>query len=141
MGKRTETRTWATPLGLVVFGWVLLVATIAWFILAEQPVDRLFIGVIALALLAVTGHASRCRPQLQADSTGITLRGLRGPQHYPWSEITVRGQQHRRFGRTAHTLELETRDERLIVLGRFELGTDPYEVSTELAQLRDQTAP
>ncbi|GAB2739928.1 hypothetical protein GCM10027174_11580 [Salinifilum aidingensis] len=138
MGEPNETRSWSTPLGMVVTGWVLTAAAAAWWLLSTNAVDRLFIGVVALALLALTGHATAFRPRLSADPHGVTVRGLRGRRRFGWSEITPRAHEQRRHGRTTRSVELETPDERLIVLGRFDLGADPEDVAAELERLHHE---
>ena len=58
---------WSTPVGLVTTGWVLTAAAVAWWFAAESATDRLFVGVLVLALAAVSAHATLCRPRLSAD--------------------------------------------------------------------------
>ncbi|MBB5154278.1 PH domain-containing protein [Saccharopolyspora phatthalungensis] len=128
-------RQWATPLGLVACGWVLAVAAAVWWLVAESATDRLFIGVLVVALAATAAHGSICRPRLRADREGVTVRGLRGPQHWSWPAVAVRVRQDRRFGRTVQTLELDA-DPELVVLTRLDLGADPQVVADELHALR-----
>ncbi|MHA6797786.1 PH domain-containing protein [Bounagaea algeriensis] len=135
MGEPHESRSWSTPLGLVVTGWVLVAAAAVWWLLSTEAVDRLFIGVIALALLALTGYATACRPRLRADPHGVTVHGLRGRRRFGWSEVTPRTHEQRRHGRTTRTVELETTGGELFVLGRFDLGADPEDVAAELERL------
>lgn len=127
---------WATPIGLVVFGWVLAAASIAWWVSATGPTDRLFIGVFAVAVIAVSTFASACRPRLRADGAGVTVRGLRGSRHWPWRAVAVRVQRSRRFGREVSMLELDADDAGFVVLGRFDLGADPHDVAAVLDALR-----
>ncbi|MGP4018601.1 PH domain-containing protein [Saccharopolyspora sp. 5N708] len=126
---------WTTPIGLVTCGWVLAAAAALWWLFAEAAVDRLFIGVLLLALVAVSAHASICRPRLQADRDGITVRGLRGARHWPWPAIAVRVRCDRRFGRTVQILELDAETE-LVLLTRLDLGADPQDVADALSALR-----
>ncbi|PKW13501.1 PH domain-containing protein [Saccharopolyspora spinosa] len=128
-------RQWSTPVGLITCGWALAAAAAAWWLLAESPVDRLFIGVLVLALAATAAHGSICRPRLRADLDGVTVRGLRGPRHWPWPAVTIRVRHDRRFGRTVQALELDAEPE-LVVLTRLDLGADPQEVADELRALR-----
>ncbi|MEV0082470.1 PH domain-containing protein [Saccharopolyspora sp. NPDC050642] len=128
-------RQWSTPTGLVSCGWALAAAAALWWLLAEEAVDRLFIGVLVLALAAVSAHGSICRPRLRADAEGITVRTLLGRRHWPWPAVTVRVRQDRRLGRTVRTLELDA-DPQLIVLTRLDLGADPQDVADELRGLR-----
>lgn len=126
---------WATPIGLVVCGWLLAAGAAVWWLATDSAVDRLFVGVLVLALAAAAAHGSICRPRLRADHEGVTVRGLRGPRHWSWPAVTVRVRQDRRFGRTMRTLELDA-DPDLVVLTRFDLGADPQDVAAELNTLR-----
>ncbi|MEU5852987.1 PH domain-containing protein [Saccharopolyspora shandongensis] len=128
-------RQWSTPIGLIACGWVFAAAAALWWLLAEEAMDRLFIGVLVLALAAVSAHGSICRPRLRADVEGITVRTLLGRQHWAWPAVTIRVRQDRRLGRTVRTLELDA-DPQLIVLTRLDLGTDPQDVADELHGLR-----
>ncbi|QIZ35291.1 PH domain-containing protein [Saccharopolyspora sp. ASAGF58] len=128
-------RQWSTPIGLITCGWVLAGSAAAWWLLAESPVDRLFIGVLVLALAATSAHGSICRPRLRADLDGVTVRGLRGLRHWSWPAVSIRVRHDRRFGRTVQALELDA-DPELVVLTRLDLGADPQEVADELRALR-----
>ncbi len=75
------------------------------------------------------------RPRLQADPYGVTVRALSGATSAPWSAVEVSLRQHQRFGRSVATVELELH-EKLIILGRRELGADPEHVAQQLDRLR-----
>ncbi|GAA0508121.1 hypothetical protein GCM10011581_19980 [Saccharopolyspora subtropica] len=126
---------WATPVGLVAAGWVLAALAAAWLLLADTAVDRVFIGAIVLALAAVSAHASICRPRLEADRSGITVRGVRGERRWSWPTVTIRVRRDRRLGRMVQSLELDT-DADLVVLTRLDLGADPQDVADALHDLR-----
>ncbi|MFC7342521.1 PH domain-containing protein [Saccharopolyspora griseoalba] len=130
-----EPNSWAPAKGLVACGWALAAAAAAWFALTDAATDRLFVGVLVLALVAAAAHGSFVRPRLAADSTGLTVRTLTGSKHFDWPQVTVRVREHRRLGRTNAGLELDA-DPQLIVLGRLELGADPYEVAFRLHDLQ-----
>lgn len=115
-------------------GWVLTAAAVAWWFAAESATDRLFVGVLVLALAAVSAHATLCRPRLSADRDGVTVRGVGGRRHWPWSAVTVRVRSHRRFGRDVQSLELD--GDELVVLTRLDLGTDPQDVADALRAWR-----
>lgn len=138
VGEPNETRSWSTPLGLVVTGWVVVAAAAAWWLLSTEAVDRLFIGVVTLALLALTSYTTACRPRLSADPHGVTVRGLRGRRRFGWSEVTPRTYVQRRHGRSTRNVELETTDGQLFLLGRFDLGADPEDVAAELERLHQE---
>ncbi|GAA4856743.1 PH domain-containing protein [Saccharopolyspora rosea] len=135
-GQPSGPAEWATPIGLVVFGWLLAAASVAWWVAATGPTDHLFIGVFAVAVIAASTFASACRPRLRADDEGITVRGLRGSRHWPWRAVAVRVQHSRRFGREVAMLELDADVAGFVVLGRFDLGADPHDVAAVLDALR-----
>ena len=129
-------RQWATPIGLVACGWLLTGAAVLWMWMTDSPVDRLFVGVLTVALAAVSAWGSALRPRLRADSHGLTVRSLLGPKSWHWPDLTVRVVRHQRLGRTVEVLELDAAGGELIVLGRTELGADPQEVADALHELR-----
>jgi hypothetical protein len=80
------------------------------------------------------------RPRLSADADGLTIRGVTGFQRWPWSAVKVKVVRTRRLGRDVPVLELETYNpehgERLFVLTRLDLGTEPDDVAEALEVLR-----
>lgn len=87
-------------------------------------------------LAAASAYFGVLRPRLRADTDGVTIRSLRGPRHWTWSELTVRVVHSRRLGRTVGSLELDTADGELLVLTRTDLGADPEDVADALHALR-----
>ncbi|GAB3286512.1 hypothetical protein GCM10027563_20570 [Parasphingorhabdus pacifica] len=117
-------------------GWGLAGAAALWWWFADSPVDRLFVGVLVLVLATAATIGSVLRPRLLADSRGLTVRSLRGSRHWPWADVTVRIARGQRLGRTVESLELDTAEGELVVLGRTELGADPRDVADALDELR-----
>ncbi|MDI2032643.1 PH domain-containing protein [Saccharopolyspora sp. TS4A08] len=130
-----DAKRWGPPAALVGCGWVLAAGALTWAILADSPPDRLFAGVLALALLAASLFGTVCRPRLQADATGITVRTLTGRRHFAWDQVTIRVRETRRLGLTSASLELDA-DPDLTVLTRLDLGEDPYTAADALHALR-----
>lgn len=142
----SDQQDWSTPAGLVVMAWVLAVAATAWFVLlrvagSDAP-GQLLAGVAAVGLAVAAASATRARPRLSAAPDGLTVRRLTWTLHVPWSRVDqVRVLRTRRLGRETSLLELDLRsatgeDERLVVLGRLELGEDPEDVADALAFYR-----
>jgi hypothetical protein len=91
---------------------------------------------------------------LRADDDGLVLRGALGVRHWPWERVdAVRVVRMRRLGLPAAYVEVDARDEgdgppdgsgvdvgpgreRLLVLGRLELGADPVDVAEALQHHR-----
>ena len=135
MDADPRSNCWAPAKGLVACGWALAAGAAIWLLLVDNPPDRLFVAVLLIALVAVSAHGSFVRPRLVADSSGLTVRTLAGNKHFSWPQVTVRVREHRRLGRTNAGLELDA-DHQLIVLGRLDLGTDPYEVAFRLREMK-----
>lgn len=145
LGDHPGRRSWSTPAGAVVALWAVAVAAAGWLVglvlTGADPAGRLIAGVAALGLALAAASGTRARPRLEAGPDGLTVRRLTWSRHAPWSRVDgVRILRARRFGRESVLLELDLRDvdggERLVVLGRPELGEDPEEVAEALLMLR-----
>ena len=141
----SEPSQWAAPWTAVVMGAVAALGLGAWAVAATDPPGRLLVGLAALAVLAVTAVGALARPRLRVDDAGLALRGITGTRRWPWEHIdAVRVVRMRRMGLPAAYLEVEARDgapdaeptDRLLVLGRLELGTDPVDVAESLQRHR-----
>jgi Bacterial PH domain len=140
-----EPAAWAAPWTAVALGLVAALGLGAWTVAATDPPGRLLVGLAALAVLGVTAVGALARPRLQVDEAGLALRGLTGTRRWPWEQVdAVRVVRMRRLGVPAAYLEVEARDgspgaaptDRLLVLGRLELGTDPVDVAESLQRHR-----
>ncbi|MFP5021153.1 PH domain-containing protein [Pseudonocardia phyllosphaerae] len=145
MSDHPERRSWSTPGGVVAALWVLAVLALGWLVLlvarGADPTGALLAGVAAVGLGLYAASGTKARPRLEAGPEGIVVRRLTWTRHVPWSRVDdVRVLRMRRFGRESSVLELDLRDvddsERLVVLGRPELGSDPEDVAEELELLR-----
>ena len=97
------------------------------------------VATVGLALAALYG--TRARPRLVADADGVTVGGLAGRHHLPWSQVSaVRAQAVRRWGRDSVMLEMDVVDadgtERMLVFGRLDLGDDPEDVAEAVCAAR-----
>jgi hypothetical protein len=135
-------RRWAAPVPAVVVGLVAAVGLLAWVVLGVRTGSldgpgRLLLGVAGVAVGGAALFGLRARPRLAADEEGLVLRGVLATRRWPWARVdAVRVVRMRRLGMPAAYLEIEARDddgsERLLVLGRLELGTDPVDVAEAL---------
>lgn len=130
-------RAWAAPAGAVVLGAVAALGLGAWAVTAADPAGRLLVGLAALALAGATLVGAVARPRLAARPDGLALRTLGGTRSWPWVRVdAVRVVRLRRLGMPGSYVEVDARDddgtERLLVLGRLELGTDPVDVAEAL---------
>jgi hypothetical protein len=147
------TQRWATPLPVVVVGWLAAVGALAWCLLAGADAPgRLLIGVAAAACGFLALYGTAVRPRLAADARGVRVRGLTGTMTYDWAAVeSLHVVMTRRWGRSVPTLELDTRrgapdradttdadgpPERLHIFGWLDLGADPRDVADTLRRLR-----
>ncbi|WP_224392695.1 PH domain-containing protein [Pseudonocardia sp. ICBG1293] len=141
---------WSTPVGAVVALWALAAAATGWLVAllasGADPAGALVAGVAAAGLALAAASGTRARPRLEAGPEGVTVRRLTWTRHVPWGRVDeLRLLRTRRLGRESVLLELELRDvddgERLVVLGRAELGADPVDVFDDLVALRPGHRP
>jgi Bacterial PH domain len=130
-------RSWAPQAALVAVGWAFaVVAALCVIFLADRP-GKVLLAVAAALLVVLSLHGTVARPRLLADEQGLTVRGLFGRRHFPWTEVRFRVAHGRRLGRTSATVELTVLpDDDLVILGRLDLGADPVDVVEQLSQLR-----
>ncbi|MUM17137.1 PH domain-containing protein [Mycobacterium sp. CBMA271] len=97
------------------------------FLVADAP-GRLLALLAALGLLGFAAVSWRCRPKLRITADGLEMQALTGITSLPRAAVdSVKVSEFRRLGRRARLLEIESGD-RLIVLNRWDLGTDPRDV-------------
>jgi len=109
--------------------------------LSDDPPGRLLESIAALFLGAAALFGTVARPRFAVSSTGVAVRGLLGTRHWPWSRVhRLRVVQHRRLGREIPMLELDAVEddgsERLVVLGRLDLGAYPDDVLRAVQAIR-----
>ena len=129
--------SWSPPAGLVGLAWIGAATAAVWAVLLVGTDDvqgLLLASVASLALAVAALYGTRARPRLRADGDGVTVGGLTGRRHVPWSQVrSVQARAVRRLGRDSTMLELDVVDpdgtERLLVFGRLDLGDDPVDVA------------
>lgn len=104
-----------------------------------DPTGRWLVWAAAALLFGIGVVDLLVRPRLRADDSGLTVRALTVRRSAPWPQVEMQLRQHQRFGRSVATLELDV-EEKLIILGRRELGADPEVVLEQLTRLRTQAA-
>jgi len=132
---------WAAPVAAIVLALVAGLGLLAWAVAADDPPGRVLAGLAALSLLGTAAFGAVSRPRLAVDDAGVTVRGPFRAATWSWDAVdAVRIVRSRRVGLPVTYLEIEMRDddgaERLLVLGRLELGTDPVDVATALQDHR-----
>jgi len=82
-----------------------------------------------VGLILFASVSWRARPKLAITPEGLLIRGWLRTQLLRRPEIKiVRITEFRRIGRKTRLLEIETVDDRLLLLSRWDLGTNPLEV-------------
>ncbi|MFE6863534.1 PH domain-containing protein [Nocardia sp. NPDC057668] len=136
MTEPTPRLDWSTPLPAVIACGIGGLGLLAATALATDAAGRLLIGVAALGLLFLFVLGLRQRPRLAVepgDPPRIVVRGLTGAQRYtPDRIVRTRVVSYRRLGRRMPMLEMDIAepggDERLLIFGRWDLGTHPEDV-------------
>lgn len=86
-------------------------------------------GIAGVGLLVFAGFSWRSRPRLALTADGLAVRGWwRTRLLTPDSLTRLRVTEYQRIGRTHRLLEIETYDDQLLILSRWDLGTDPRDV-------------
>ena len=97
--------------------------------LVTDPPGRILTGVAATGLILFAGATWRARPKLAITPQGLVLRGWFRTQSLQHADIKIiRITEFRRHGRRVRLLEIETAAGGLVILSRWDLGTDPLEV-------------
>ena len=90
---------------------------------------RALAGIAAVGLLAFAGLSWRARPKLAITPDGLLVRGWFGSRVLAHADIAhIRITEFRRLTRKVRLLEIDTTDDDLLVLTRWDLGTDPLTV-------------
>lgn len=94
---------------------------------------RVLAGIAAVGLLVFAGGSWRARPKLALTPDGLLVRGWWRDQVLPRAAVRlIRITEFRRIGRKVRLLEIESHDDRLLVLSRWDLGANPLDVLDSL---------
>ncbi|MGK2881299.1 MAG: PH domain-containing protein [Mycobacterium sp.] len=112
----------------------IVIATAAVTVVTEAP-GRVLAGIAAIGLLAFAIISWRARPKLAITDAGLAFRGWRTTFVFTKADIKIiRITEFRRIGRKVRLLEIDTADNRLFVLTRWDLGTNPLDVLDALTE-------
>jgi hypothetical protein len=115
--------------GIAGCGVAGLVMAIASVILVTDPAGRILTGIAAAGLILFAGVSWRARPRLAITPSGLLVRGWFRTQLLQRADIKViRITEFRRIGRKVRLLEIDWVDDRLLILSRWDLGTEPLDV-------------
>ena len=103
-------------------------ATGAVTLITDVP-GRILVGIAAVGLVVFASLSWRTRPKLAIRDDGLVIRGWWRTNLLRRSDIKlIRITEFRRMARKMRLLEIDTSDDRLFVLTRWDLGTDPLDV-------------
>ena len=112
--------------GCGVLGLMMAIAAVT--VITDAP-GRILVGIAAAGLLVFASASWRASPKLAISDDGLVIRGWWRSQVLRRSDIKIiRITEFRRIARTVRLLEIDTVDDRLLVLTRWDLGTDPLNV-------------
>jgi hypothetical protein len=105
-----------------------MMATAAVTLVTDAP-GRILTIIAAVGLFVFATLSWRARPKLAISNGGLAIRGPLRTHRLDKSDIKIiRITEFRRIARKVRLLEIDTADDRLFVLTRWDLGTDPIEV-------------
>jgi hypothetical protein len=105
-----------------------MMATAAVTLVTDVP-GRILTIIAAAGLLVFALLSWRARPKLAISDDGLLIRGpLRAHQFSKQDIKIIRITEFRRIARKVRLLEIDTTDDRLFILTRWDLGTDPVDV-------------
>lgn len=102
---------------------------------ARDPAGMLLLGLAAAGLIFLSVARLMRRPRLavrpatDGNAARIEVRGILHTHTYGPADITKAALlSFRRWGRTNNSLEVDLSDGRLLIFGRWDLGTHPQDV-------------
>ena len=121
---------WGPPAGGVAACGVLgLMMAIGAVTLITDAPGRILTIIAAAGLLVFAMLSWRARPKLAIKDGGLLIRGALRTHRLAKADIKIiRITEFRRIARKVRLLEIDTSDDRLFVLTRWDLGGDPLDV-------------
>ncbi|MCH9666664.1 MAG: PH domain-containing protein [Actinomycetia bacterium] len=121
---------WEPPTaGIVAAGVLGVILAAGAVMLVTDPPGRIIVGLAAVGLLAFALMSWRARPKLAITDGALVHRGWWRTRHLRPADIAlIRITEFRRIGRKVRLLEIDAADGSLLVLSRWDLGTDPLRV-------------
>jgi Bacterial PH domain len=129
-GELVQQTEWGPkPVALIFCGLLGIVLAAVAVMQVTDPPGRILAIIAGVGLMVFAGFSIRARPRLAITQDGLTIRGWWHTRHLRRADVElIRITEFRRIARKVRLLEIETRDDQLIVLSRFDLGTDPLRV-------------
>ncbi|MGA5543208.1 PH domain-containing protein [Mycobacterium sp. NPDC051198] len=127
---------WSPPAagvaGCAIAGLAMAIAAVT---VITDPPGRVLAGIAGVGLLTFATLSWRARPKLAINQDSLIVAGWLRTRTYRRDEIRkIRITEFRRIARKVRLLEIDAVDDRLEVLTRWDLGTDPLDVLDTLTQ-------
>ncbi|MEW2479451.1 PH domain-containing protein [Mycobacterium sp. NPDC049093] len=127
---------WSPPAagvaGCAIAGLAMAIAAVT---VITDPPGRVLAGIAGVGLLTFATLSWRARPKLAINQDSLIVASWLRTRTYRRDEIRkIRITEFRRIARKVRLLEIDTIDDRLEVLTRWDLGTDPLDVLDTLTQ-------
>jgi PH (Pleckstrin Homology) domain-containing protein len=121
---------WSPPAaGVAACGVIGLMMAIGAVTLVTDAPGRILAIIAAAGLLLFATLSWRARPKLAISDGALLIRGPLHTHRLAKSDIKIiRITEFRRIARKVRLLEIDTADDRLFVLTRWDLGVDPLDV-------------
>jgi hypothetical protein len=121
---------WGPPAaGIIAAGILGVVLGLGALTLVTDPPGRALVGLAGVGLLVFTVMSWRGRPKLEIADQVLVFNGWWHTLRLARTDIKlIRITEFRRIGRKVRLLEIDATDGRLMVLSRWDLGTDPLQV-------------
>jgi hypothetical protein len=117
------------PVSIALIGVGGILMALACLLLDDDIPGQILTAGAAVGLLIFAVGSWRARPRLAMTDAGLVYRGWwRTRTLRPPDIATIRITEFRRLGRKAQLLEIDTSDDSLLVLSRWDLGGDPLTV-------------
>ena len=115
--------------GIVAAGILGILMAVGAVTLVTDVPGRILIGLAAIGLLVFALMSWIARPKLAISESTLSYRGWWHVRQLTRADIKrIRITEFRRIGRKVRLLEIDTTDDRLLVLSRWDLGTEPLHV-------------
>ncbi|MBV8928476.1 MAG: PH domain-containing protein [Mycobacteriaceae bacterium] len=123
--------------GLIFCGALGFVLAVVSVTQVTDPPGRIMAGIAGVGLIVFAGFSLRARPRLAITQDGLMIRGWWHTRNIRRADIElIRITEFRRIARKVRLLEIDLsedqgrspRGETLVVLSRWDLGTDPLSV-------------
>lgn len=127
---------WGPPTAAVVgVGLAGTLMAAGCLLLIDDVPGRILTGTAAVGLLVFAAGSWRARPRLALTPAGLVYRGWLRMRVLQRQDVdAVRITEFRRLGRKVRLLEIDTGDDSLLVLSRWDLGGDPVRVLDALSE-------